>query len=227
SGNRLPNAFSVVPTVLTQTHVGAAWTVTFAASFVLFVCAFFGASVPRDGVAWLAVIVVAAGRAALGHAADAGMAAVGVHTLHVLSASVWSGIVMAGGLSVVPALGASTARGVLIRTSSQMSTVALFAVGVVIVAGVFDAIRGTGGSVAALLHSTWGHVLLLKATLVALALGLGALNRWSALPRLRRTASTADARDFANVLYLEALVMIGVLVVAAALAHGAPGYTMR
>lgn len=224
SGNRLQDAFAVVPTVLTQTHVGAAWSVTFAASVVLLVAACFGAGVVRDGIAWFAIVVVAAGRAGLGHAADAGFAspALAVHTLHVLSASVWGGIVLAGGLSVVPALGASTARGVLIRTSGQLSQVSLFSVGVVIVAGVFDAIRGTGGSVAALVHSTWGHVLLLKVALVVFALGLGALNRFSALPRLRRTASTADARDFANVLYLEALVMIGVFVVAAALAHGAP-----
>lgn len=229
SGSRLPNAFGVVPTVLTQTHVGRAWSVAFAAAVVLFVTAFFGAGLLRDGVVWLAIVAFAAGRAALGHAADDGFAsaALGMHTLHVLSASVWSGIVLAGGLSVVPALGASTARGVLIRTASQMSSVALFSVGVVLVAGAFDAFRGTGGSFAALVHSTWGHVLLLKLALVVFALGLGSLNRWSALPRLRRTASTADARDFANVLYLEALVMIGVLVVAAALAHGAPAAAMH
>ncbi|HTH61933.1 MAG TPA: CopD family protein [Paraburkholderia sp.] len=228
SGSRLPNAFGVVPTVLTQTHVGFAWSVAFAGAVVLFVTAFFGAGLARDGVAWLAIIVVAAGRAALGHAADAGFvsAALGLHTLHVLSASVWGGIVMAGGLSVVPALGASTARGVLIRTASQLSSVSLFTVIVVLAAGVFDAIRGTGGSLAALVHSTWGHVLLLKLALVAFALVLGGLNRISTLPRLKRTASTADARDFGHVLYLEALVMIGVLVVAAALAHGAPPAAM-
>jgi putative copper resistance protein D len=224
SGSTLPNAFAAVPTVLSRTHTGIAWSVAFGAAVVLLVTAFFSGGVLRDGVAWLAIIVFAAARAALGHAADDGFAsaALAMHTLHVLSASVWSGVVMAGGLSVVPALGASTARGVLIRTASQLSAVALFAVGVVIVAGVFDAVRGTGGSLAALIHSTWGHVLLLKVALVVFALGLGSLNRFSALPRLRRTASTADAHDFANVLYLEALAMIGVLVVAAALAHGVP-----
>jgi putative copper resistance protein D len=229
SGNTLPHAFGVVPTVLTQTHVGAAWSVAFAAAVVLLVTAFFSGGVLRDGVAWIAIIVAAAGRAALGHAVDAGYvsAALGLHTLHVLSASVWSGIVMAGGLSVVPALGASTARGVLIRTAGQVSSLSLFTVVVVIAAGAFDAIRGTGGSVAALLHSTWGHVLLLKLALVAFALVLGGMNRFSTLPRLKRTASTADARDFGNLLYLEALVMIGVLVVAAALAHGVPAAAMQ
>ena len=228
SGNRLPDAFGVVPIVLSQTHVGAAWIVAFAASVVLLVSAFFTGGPVRDGVAWLAIIVAAAGRAGLGHAADAGFpsAALGLHTLHLLSAGVWSGIVMAGGLAVLPALGASTARGVLIRTAGQVSAVALFAVGVVVVTGVFDGIRGSGGSFAVLVQTTWGRVLLLKLALVVFALVLGGLNRFSALPRLRRTASTADARDFANVLYLEGLVMIGVLVVAAALAHGVPPYAI-
>ena len=226
SGKRLPQAFAVVPTVLAQTHVGTAWSVAFGGALVLFVSAFVNGGVVREGVVWLAIVVAAAGRAALGHAADAGFlsAALGLHTLHVLSASVWSGVVMAGGLAVLPALGTSTARGILIRTGAQMSSLALFAVGAVLVTGGYDGLRGSGGSLAALLHTTWGHVLSLKLLLIVFALGLGALNRFSALPRLKRTASTADARDFANVLYLEGLVMIGVLVAAAALAQSVPGY---
>jgi putative copper resistance protein D len=66
--------------------------------------------------------------------------------------------------------------------------------------------------------------LTLKLILVALALVLGGLNRMSALPRLRRTASTMDAHTFTNVLYLEALAMLGVFVAAAVLAHSIPGF---
>jgi len=55
---------------------------------------------------------------------------------------------------------------------------------------------------------------------------LGGLNRTLALPRLRRTASTEDAHTFNNVLHLEALVMIGIFVVAAVLAHCMPAYTL-
>ncbi|TDV35126.1 putative copper resistance protein D [Paraburkholderia caballeronis] len=228
SGSALPAAFGVVPAVLAQTHVGAAWIVAFTGSVVLLVAAFVDGGPLRDGVSWLAIVVVSAGHAALGHAADAGLvsAALGLHTLHVLSASVWSGIVIAGGLSVMPALGTSTARGVLIRTAGQVSSLALFAVGFVLATGLFNGVRGTGGSLAALAHSAWGHVLLLKLVLVLFAVVLGGLNRISTLPRLKRTASTADARDFANLLYLEGLLMIGVLVVAAALAHSVPGYVM-
>jgi copper resistance protein D len=229
SGEPLPAAFGVVSTVLTQTHVGLAWSVAFGGSLALLVTVFAAAGAVRDGVLWLALIATAAGRAALGHAADAGFAsaALGLHTLHVLSASAWSGVVMVGGLAVLPVLGTSTARGILIRTSTQVSNVAMFAVGLVLATGVFNALRGTDGSLAALTESAWGHVLLIKLGLVALALVLGGYNRMVAMPELRRAASTAAARRFVNVIHLEAIVMIGVLVLAAVLARSVPGYLLQ
>jgi copper resistance protein D len=115
----------------------------------------------------------------------------------------------------------------LIRTSAQVANVALFAVGIVFATGVFNALRGTGGSLAALTGSSWGHVLLLKLALVAFALALGGYNRLVAMPQLRRSASTAAARRFVNVIHLEAIVMIGVLVLAAVLARSVPGYMLQ
>ncbi|MDR3099083.1 MAG: CopD family protein [Paraburkholderia sp.] len=229
SGGTLPGSFGVVPTVLAQTHVGHAWSVAFVGALAVLATALMSASPLRDGVLWLALIVTAAGRAGLGHAADAGFAsaALGVQTLHVLSTSAWSGIVMAGGLAVLPALGASTARGMLIRTAGQVSNVALFAVGLVLATGVFNALRGTGGSFDALVTSAWGHVLIAKLVLVVLAMLLGGFNRMVAMPELRRAASTAAARRFVNVLHLEALVMMAVLIVAAVLGHSVPGYVLQ
>jgi putative copper resistance protein D len=151
---------------------------------------------------------------------------IGFQTLHVLVASVWGGLVLAAGLAVLPALGASVARGVLIRTGAQLSNVSLVAVALVLLTGVFNAVRGSGGSLAAIGQSTWGHVLTLKLVFVALALVIGALNRFVALPRLRRTASTADAHTFANLLYFEALAMLGVFAAAAVLAHSVPALVM-
>lgn len=112
----------------------------------------------------------------------------------------------------------------LIRTATQVSNVSVVAVALVLLSGIFNAVRGSGGSFEAIELSTWGHVLMLKLALVALALVLGGLNRFSALPRLRRTASTMDAHTFVNVLYLEALAMIGAFVAAAALSHSVPAF---
>jgi putative copper resistance protein D len=227
SGVALPAAFGVVPTVLTQTHVGYGWSVAFGGALVLLGTAL--TSQPgmlRNALLWLAVIAIAAGKASLGHAADAGVAsaAIGMQTLHVLVTAVWGGLAMAAGLAVLPALGASTARGMLIRTATQVSNMSVVAVGLVLLSGIFNAVRGSGGSLAAIQFSTWGHVLTLKLVLVALALVLGGLNRFLALPRLRRTASTMDAHTFVNVLYLEALAMIGAFAAAAVLSHSVPGF---
>ena len=229
SGEPLPDAFGVISTVLTQTHVGLAWSVTFGGAVVLLVTAFRATGAVRDGVLWLALIATALGHAGLGHAADSGFAsaAVGVQALHILSVSTWSGIVMAGGLVVLPALGASTARGILIRTSGQVSNVAVFAVGIVLATGVFNGLRGTGGKLAALTDSAWGHVLLIKLAFVVVVLAMGGYNRLAVMGQLRRTASTAAARRFVNVIHLEAIVMIGVLVLAAVLARSVPGYVLH
>ncbi|WP_206997421.1 CopD family protein [Trinickia mobilis] len=227
SGSDLLSALGVVPTVLAQTHVGQAWCVAFGGAVLVLLAALLGrAGTLGHALFWLAVIVVAAGKALLGHAADAGMwsAAAAIHTLHILATGAWGGLVLAGGFGVLPALDSSVARGVLIRVARQVSQGSLVALGFVVITGALNAERGLGGSLSPLRSSTWGHVLMLKLALVALAIVLGGLNRMSALPRLRRTASTMDAHTFNNVLHLEALAMIGVFIAAAALAHSAPGY---
>jgi copper resistance protein D len=227
AGVGLPEAIGVVPAMLSQTHVGYGWSVAFAGALVLLLVSFAShANVLRNALLWLAVLAIAGGKASLGHAVDAGVAsaAIGMQTLHVLTTAVWGGLVLAAGFSVLPALGASVARGVLIRTATQLSNVSLVAVVLVLVSGVFNAARGSGGSFDAIEFSTWGHVLTLKLVLVAMALALGGLNRYAALPRLRRTASTMDAHTFANVLYLEALAMLGIFAAAAVLSHSVPGF---
>lgn len=227
AGVSLPEAFGVVPTMLSQTHVGFGWSIAFVGALVLALVSFARqTNMLRNALLWLAVIAIAGGKASLGHAADAGVAsaAIGMQTLHVLTTSVWGGLVLAAGFSVLPALGTSIARGVMIRTATQLSNVSLVAVVFVLLSGVFNAARGTGGSFDAITGSTWGHVLTLKLVLVALALVMGGLNRFAALPRLRRTAATMDAHTFSNVLYLEALAMLGIFAAAAVLSHSVPGY---
>ncbi|TAM53406.1 MAG: copper resistance protein CopD [Paraburkholderia sp.] len=228
SGVGLGMALGALPTVIGHTQVGHGWAIAFAGALLAWVCALAGRG-GRSGraVFWGAIVVIAVGKASIGHAVDAGWfsIAVAVQALHVLATGVWGGIVLAGGLLVLPALDTSTTRGVLIRVAVQVSQWAATALAVVVVTGIFNAYRGLGGSLAPLSDSTWGHVLTLKAALVLFAVLLGGLNRTLALPRLRRTASTTDAHTFNNVLHLEALIMLGVFIVAAVLAHSPPGYT--
>ncbi|CAB3694754.1 copper resistance D family protein [Trinickia soli] len=229
SGLSLAMALGAVPTVIAQTQVGHGWCVALGGALLALAAALAsrGGRVGQ-GVFWLAVVIIALGKASIGHAVDAGpiSLAVGVQALHLLATGVWGGIVLAGGLLVLPGLDTSTTRGVLIRVAVRVSSVATTALLVVLATGLFNAQRGLGRSLAPLSDSTWGHVFTLKVALVLFAVLLGGLNRTSALPRLRRTASTTDAHTFNNVLHMEALVMLGIFVVAAVLAHSPPGYSM-
>jgi copper resistance protein D len=226
SGAPLAQAGASLWLVATGTHAGIGWSVALAGSALLaLACASGGAlSVSRTGLAILAALIVAAGKSAIGHAADAGAFsfAEGVQTLHLLATAVWGGIVIAGAW-VLPALDTSVARAFLIRLVARMSRAAASAVAFVILTGAFNAWRGIGGSPAVLGASAWGHALIVKLVLIAAALAFGALNRWSGLPRLQRTSSTMDTHTVINVMRIEALMMAAVFVAAAVLSHSVPG----
>lgn len=228
SGVGLVLGLGTVPTVIGQTQVGHAWCMAFGGAVLALATTLAGrGGRANQAVFALAVIVIALGKASIGHAADAGpfSVAVAMQAVHLLATGAWGGIVLAGGLLVLPALDTSTTRGVLIRIATRVSQVAATALGVVLATAAFNALRGLGGTLEPLSNSTWGHVLTLKAALVLFAVLLGGLNRTAALPRLRRSASTTDAHTFNNVLHLEALVMLGVFIVAAVLAHSPPAYS--
>ncbi|WP_061133164.1 CopD family protein [Caballeronia fortuita] len=215
--------------VATGTHAGIGWSVACAGSVLLLLASLGGGALStwRIGIAILAALMVAAGKSAVGHAADAGAFSLAevVQTLHLLATAAWGGMVIAGAI-VLPALDTSTARSPLIRTVARMSRASSAAVAFVVLTGVFNAWRGIGGSPAVLSASTWGHALIVKLVLVAAALALGALNRWSALPRLRRSTSTMDAHRVINVMRVEALAMAGVFAAAAVLSHSVPGSSL-
>jgi putative copper resistance protein D len=212
--------------VATGTHAGIGWSVGLAGSVLLvFAAAPGGAmSAARSGLAILAVLIVAAGKSTVGHAADAGAFSIAevVQALHLLATGAWGGIVIAGAF-VLPALDTSVARASLIRIVARMSRAAAIAVAFVIATGAFNAWRGLGGSPAVLTASAWGHALIVKLALIAAALAFGALNRWSALPRLQRSASTMDAHTVVNVMRIEAVMMAGVFIAASVLSHSVPG----
>jgi putative copper resistance protein D len=228
SGTPLFSAFSAVVTVVTGTHAGIGWAIAFAGA-VLLVIAMASANEkrgPRLGLFAIGAIVAAAGKASIGHAADAGAfsLAEGVQTVHLLATALWGGVVFAGAWRVLPALGTSLARAFLIRIAGKMSTMSLIAVSLVILTGIYNAWRGLGGSASALGASAWGNALVVKLVLVATALILGAMNRWSVLPRLQRTASTVDARTFTGIMRVEAVLIVGVFIAAAVLSHSVPGF---
>ncbi|CAH2779421.1 MAG: Copper resistance protein D [uncultured Caballeronia sp.] len=227
SGAPVTEAGAPLWLVATHTQAGIGWSVGLAGSVLLLLAAAQGGtlSAARASFAMLAVLIVAAGKSAVGHAADAGAFSVAeaFQALHLLATGTWDGIVIAGAF-VLPALDTSLARAPLIRIVARMSRTAAIAVAFVIATGAFNAWRGIGGTPAALTASMWGHALIVKLVLIAAALAIGALNRWSALPRLQRSASTMDAHTVINVMRIEAVMMAGAFVAASVLSHSVPGF---
>jgi copper resistance protein D len=227
SGMPVMQAGTALWMVVTGSHAGIGLSIALAGGVLLVLASASGQAMSARRFAMVVVgaLVAAAGKASIGHAADAGAFSLAeiIHTVHLLATATWGGLVIAGSLAVLPALGGTLARAFLIRLTGKMSTASVVALALVILTGLFNAWRGLGGSAGVLEESEWGQVLVVKAVLVAVVLIFGALNRWSALPRLRRTASTLDARTVTGVMRVEGFLMIAVFVAAAVLSHSVPG----
>ncbi len=225
NGTSTVAAIGVVPALIARTRFGYGWLAGFGGAVLLL----FAALTNRGGrigyaFCWGAAAAFAAGQALAARTGVPGGLPVALgtalHGLHVMALGVWGGVVMAGGFVVLPAVETSVARRSFIRLAERISLLSIRAVLAVLVTGALDTVRGFGGaSFAVFSSSTWGRVLLLKLALVLLAVLLLGLARASALPRLRRSASTTDAHTFSNLLHLEAGVMLGLFVASAVLMH--------
>lgn len=227
-------AGSVVGAVLTQSHFGVAWSVSFAGA--LLAC-FGGARHSRTGwcLAALGMIVYVAGKAAASHAADAGDFTLreAVHALHLSATALWAGsVVVAAPLpwywkpkrfAIDP-----VSAGNRVAFCTQLSHLATFALVIVIVTGIYNVTQDTAHVTLPLLGELYGRLLTLKLAFVTLAASVGAYNRMALLPRLRTeaaqgAASYYDAQQaFDRLLLVEAIAMLAILAVAAVLGHTSP-----
>jgi copper transport protein len=155
-----------------------------------------------------------------GHADATGRTAVVVDAAHVLAASVW-----AGGLLFL--LLALTWSGELrwaaaARLVPRFSAVALVAVAVLVAAGTVSAYLQVQGW-QALIDTTYGRLVLVKAALVVPVLGLGAFNKRFSVPRIRQElASARDRRRFLAATAAELAIVVAVLGVTAVLVNEPP-----
>ena len=141
-------------------------------------------------------------------------------------------------------------RSLAANVFGRLSMVAGIAFAVIIGTGLYNAWMGLG-SVAALWHSRYGRILLVKLALVAWMLALGSHNRYLKLPALRRWAGggwephplwsrlpgwhhlerrTVRRQVFAHsvrTVHLESILGAFVLLAAAVLHHGMPPADMR
>ena len=166
----------------------------------------------------VAVTVVAIAHANAGHAGANGVGwLLPTMAVHALATGLWAGAVFAAVLAVWRDTPPDVDGPRLALRLSRLATAALAGV---VVTGVASAWHGLGGSLAPLAPesgSSWGLLLDVKLALVACAVALGAFNRFVVM----RALPSAGPR-FARVLRVEAVVLLGVLVVAAWLTNGEP-----
>jgi len=226
---RLADASALLPKMLEQTYVGHCW-----AAGVLGLMLVLGATgepstrpgMLRLAVAALGVTVFVSSRAAVSHAGDFGLA--GVQTLvesaHLWAISAWIGSVGIAAFVVLPdpTGTAATDRAEVAQWVQTLSGVATGALIVVVGTGLFNAWRGVG-SPANLAGNVYGNTLLVKVGLVAIAVALGAFNRFRVMPHLMAALRaplglpTQPRERFVRVLRIEAVVLLAVLVAAAVL----------
>ncbi|AWV03103.1 copper resistance protein CopD [Burkholderia sp. JP2-270] len=183
---------------------------------------------------WAALACVALARSNGGHPVDAGLFSVPVWVdwLHLLAISAWVGLVLVTAFGVMSRLvGMPTSERAtgasFVQSLSDASTYALI---VLFATGAYNGWRGVDTS-ANLLASTYGQILLLKFALVLTAAALGGHNRLFGMPKLLAALKDPSAampagplRRFGAVLRIEAVVLAGVLMVAAVLVSSAlPG----
>jgi copper transport protein len=142
--------------------------------------------------------------------------------VHVLAVSAW-----VGGIAMLALLAATSHRQltpagaeVWARLWPRFSIVALVAVGCVLVSGAWLAWKHLG-SPSELFGTSFGRVLLLKVSLVAVMIAVGAINEFLLMPRIARARAAGAAgsmfrlavRVFPRLVALEALLALGVLFV--------------
>jgi copper transport protein len=159
---------------------------------------------------------------AAGHASVAGSFAFVVDAAHVLAAAAW-----VGGLVFVLGALAISAPGdrwpLAIRSVPRLSLLATGAVGVLLMAGVINAIIEVG-ALRRLWQSTWGELILVKVALALPLLALGLFNNRVSVPGLESGAPSPALRArFLRAASAEVALLAVVVGVTAALIAEAPG----
>jgi copper transport protein len=142
--------------------------------------------------------------------------------VHVLAVSAWVGGIAMLALLAITSHRHLTPAGaeVWARLWPRFSIVALVAVGCVLVSGAWLSWKHLG-SPSELFDTSFGRVLLLKVSLVAVMIAVGAINEFLLMPRIARARAAGAAgsvfrlavRVFPRLVALEALLALGVLFV--------------
>lgn len=197
SGEPALKTLVMLPSIVTQTHVGHIWLIRAAAIASAWILWAAARRDPNRDVLWwmifLAAAILAFSRSASGHAADAGDFTLKewVDWTHLVAASVWAGSVLVVLLAVFPELARLDAPDskFIAQFAKRFSRSSGIALGVVLLAGTYNAWTRLG-SFSALLDNLYGRTLDVKLLFVGLAIALGAINRFV---HVRRISAWAES----------------------------------
>lgn len=232
------DAWTAVRSMLAASHYGRAWIAGMLALLLLAAIVRFAATGRRSRAvaasaappatliaACLCIAVFVYTRSVVSHAAEGGdlSLAVAVDWLHLVLIALWVGVVfVASVVPFEPLPRAADDRHDIAGWIGALSRAATVAVVGIVVTGLFNTWRGTGGALASLPGSTYGTVLVAKLLVVFVATGLGAHNRFRVLPSLladlcRTDGTSPHLRRFVTVIRMEALTLAAALALAAVL----------
>lgn len=222
---RFRATLDLVPTILSSTRQGGLWYTNSLALAVLL-----GTRLSREGraiptsksIEIAGLCVLAATKAASSHASEEGdftLAEIS-QFLHILATSLWAGAIVVSGLLIVPRLAALHAPSRLWNYGHQLSKTVTWALGVLVLSGLYTSWSDMHGAINTLWTTPWGKTLATKVAFVTVAALLGSLTRFRCLGR---PATGSRATTMTNLLRAEAFVMVAVLCLSGFLANTNPG----
>ena len=225
-----------VARVLLETQSGTVWLARHGLLLVLAAFLAMGGDLTRRldwrAARWQALVLAAAALAlisAAGHAAavePSAAGAIAADVVHLLAAGIWAGglLHLASLLHATAGEAGADARPYAVLAARRFSTIALLLVATVAASGAVSTLIEVG-TIAGLIGTRHGRLLIVKLLLVAIMLALAARNR-RVMPALSGEAATmgwpAMRRLRASVL-VEAMAGLAVLVVVAAMTATPPG----
>jgi len=229
----LTEAGAATWSMLNSTHLGLAWSIGMAALAVAGASTFMRAD-QRPGPAMLTLTALAVfwyTRSMVSHAASDGDFSLRLLAdwVHLGLISLWVGEVMLSGGVMLRATGGMKpddrrARAAYVESLSSSATFALTGI---FVTGLYASWRALGGF-QDLVGNPYGNTLVAKLLLVGVAAMLGGFNRFFVMPPWLVIESTGNAASallparFKRIIWIEAVILLAVVVLAAWLASTSP-----
>lgn len=181
---------------------------------------------------WVAIFAFMLSRSATSHAAAAGNASVAIpiDALHFFATSLWLGMVIVATFIVLPMQMKLNEGRRLVEVVPFALFLSRMATGALLVVLLTGAYKGWSSlhALSEFVSTGYGNILGVKLALVALAIALGAVNRFFILPALHPIVAMANhavleaQRSFKRILIIESCVLLLILLAASLLSFTSP-----